>query len=43
MTVNFSDDEVILTFGGAEVRICQEFAVPMAKDILNYFEEGEDE
>lgn len=39
MSVNFNEEEVILVFNGVEIRICEELAVDMAKDILNYFEE----
>ena len=39
MSVNFNEEEAILVFNGVEIRICEELAVDMAKQILDYFEE----
>ena len=40
MVVNFEEEETILVFNGVEIRICEELTVDMAKQILDYFEEG---
>lgn len=38
MTVNFNEEEAILVFNGVEIKICEELAVDIAKQILDYFE-----
>ncbi len=39
MTVNFNEEEAIITFSGLQIVIQQEEAIDMAKKILDYFEE----
>lgn len=39
MHINFSEEEAILLFNGVEIRIQEEVATDIAKQILGYFEE----
>ena len=39
MSINFNEEEAIIVFDGLEIRIQEEQAKDMAKEILSYFEE----
>lgn len=43
MNVNFNDEEAIITFDGLQIVIQEDKAKDLAKQILNYFSEDDDE